>query len=496
MNAGEVRSNAGGKAMVWSSGANWTGGNVPGAADNVTITDGDTVTVDVDATVSGLTVGTSTGAVFYFSKAGKIALTVNGNVLILPGSTFKTQTSTTGADLVHTLTITGNFTSTGAAAMDCRNGSAGSSAGVVNFVLTGTTNTVFTTNMVYNTATNELNGMTVNKSGTGKVILGSNITFAGGSSSGPLSTSLVYLLNGVVETGPYVFIHNSTTTANISGASSKSYISGALGRGMSSSAGASKDFPIGDASGYRPIKIRSTTSGTATGHFVIARVVKANANTGSSVLSGGIDKVSAVRYYEVKYGLNIGGATTMTLDKFSPTYGTDDGVSVGNTDLRLAYSVDKRATWKGLGQSIADTTFVTDTTMTADSLATPVTIDSTQAIYVALARATGTTTNSLVSTGTAVTQLTDVPQSFGLEQNYPNPFNPSTTMKFSIASPQQVRLTVYDMLGRTVATVVNKFMQAGSYAVRWNAANVPSGVYLYRLEAGSFSAVRKLTLLK
>jgi hypothetical protein len=499
MQAAEVRSNAGGRAAVWSLGTTWTTGAVPGPADVVTITDGDTITIDMDATIAGLTVGTSTGGVFQFPKTAKVALTVNGNILVLPGSTFKAQTSNTGVgELIHSVTLTGNFTSTGASTMDVRVGSAGSTMGVVNFILTGSTNTVFTTNPLYNSSTNELNGMTVNKSGSGKVILGSNITFAGGSSTSVASTSILNLTNGVIETGGNILIHNSTTGANIAGASSKSYILGALARGMSSGGGSSKDFPVGDAGGYRPIKIRSTSPGSVTGHYVVARVVKANANTGSSVLNGGIDKVSGVRYYEIKYGADVVGApTTMSFDKFTPTYGTDDGVGVGNTDLRVAYSTDKRATWIGLGQSVKDTTFVTDTVATADSLVAPgLTIDSTQAIYVAIARATVTTTNTLVSSGTAVKQESALPQSFSLEQNYPNPFNPSTTMKFAIANAAQVRLTVYDLLGRTVATVVHQFMQAGKYSVQWNAASIPSGVYLYRLEAGSFSSVKKLTLMK
>ncbi len=499
MNAGEVRSALGGRSGVWSTPTTWSTGGVPTASDNVTIADGDTVTIDMDATVSGLTVGTATGAVFYTSKTVKVSMTVNGNVTINSGSVFKTQTSGVTGELIHTLTLTGNFNSANAATMDCRNGTAGSTTGVLNFVLTGSTNTIFTTNNVYSSSTNELNGMTVNKSGTGKVILGSTITFAGGSSTGPTTTSLVYLLSGIVETGNYIFVHNSTTTANISGASSKSYINGYLGRGMSSSLGASKDFPVGDAAGYRPIKIRSTTSGGGTGHYAVVRVVKANANTGSSALSGGIDKVSGVRYYEIKYGANAANLpTSMTFDKFTPTYGADDGVGVGNTDLRVAFSTDKRATWIGMGQSIKDTTFVTDTLMTTDSLTTAaaVTIDSTQSLYVALARATGTITNTLVSSGTAVKQESAVPQTFSLEQNFPNPFNPSTTMKFSLASPQQVRLTVYDLLGRAVSTVVNQFMQAGAYSVQWNASQLPSGMYLYRIDAGTFSSVKKLTLVK
>jgi hypothetical protein len=502
MNAAEVKSVAGGHAAVWSANSTWSTAGIPQPGDNVTISDGDTITIDMDATVVNLTVGSTGRAVFQFPKTKAISLTVNGNLTVLPGANLRAQTSTltvAPTELIHTLTLSGNFTSAWADTLDCRVGTTGSTMAVINFVLTGSTNTTFTTNPLYNTSSNELNGMTVNKSGTGKVTLGSNITFAGGSTSSLASTSIVSLINGVIETGNYMVIHNSTTQANIIGASSKSYILGTLARGMSSGGATSKDFPVGDASGYRPLKIHSTTGGSITGHYASVRAIKANANTGSSVLSGGIDKVSGVRYYEIKYGADLPGApTSMSFDKFAVTYGNDDGVGVKNNDLRVAYSIDKRATWLGMGQSVPDTTFQTDTTATADSLVAPgVTIDSTQSIYVALARATGTTTNTLVTPGgTAVTMEAEMPGTYSLEQNYPNPFNPSTTVKFSIAAAQDVRLTVYDLLGRTVASLVNSHMQAGTYAVQWNASTVPSGMYIYRLEAGNFSSVKKLTLLK
>jgi hypothetical protein len=498
MNAANVTSVAGGKAAAWSSPMTWSNGGVPTAADIVTITDNDTITLDQDATIAGLIVGTTTGAVFQTNKATKVALTVNGDITISTGSTLKASTNAATGELINTITLTGNFDAGKAKVLDCRVGTAGSNMGVLNFILTGSTNTVFTTAMVYSSSTNELNGMTINKSGTGKVILGSNISFGGGSSSFPLSTTNLVFINGLVETGPFILIHNSTTSLNIAGASSKSYVNGALARGMSSGGATTKDFAVGDSAGYRPLKLHSLTGGSITGHYAVVRCVRGNANTGTSTLAGGIDKVSEVRYYEIRYGADIAGApTSMTFDKFTPMYGTDDGVSAGNTDLRLAFSTDKRATWTGISQSKLDTTFVTDTLMTADSVsATGIAIDSTQAIYIALARATGTTTNSLKSPTTSVHQESTVPAVYSLEQNYPNPFNPSTTVKFSIAAAQDVRLTVYDLLGRSVATLVNEHMGAGTYAVQWNASSVPSGVYFYRLEAGSFSNVKKLMLLK
>ena len=83
-----------------------------------------------------------------------------------------------------------------------------------------------------------------------------------------------------------------------------------------------------------------------------------------------------------------------------------------------------------------------------------------------------------------------------LGQNYPNPFNPRTTIKFAITSAEQVTLTVYDLLGRQIATLLSEHLAPGVHSVVWDAKDVSSGVYFYRLSAGSFHDVKKLLLLK
>lgn len=95
----------------------------------------------------------------------------------------------------------------------------------------------------------------------------------------------------------------------------------------------------------------------------------------------------------------------------------------------------------------------------------------------------------------------DVPKEFALNQNYPNPFNPSTTISFALPKNTQVKLQVFDILGNLVNTVVNQEMGAGNYQVVWNGmdlngARVASGVYLYRLQAGDFSTVKKMLMVK
>jgi aldose sugar dehydrogenase len=90
----------------------------------------------------------------------------------------------------------------------------------------------------------------------------------------------------------------------------------------------------------------------------------------------------------------------------------------------------------------------------------------------------------------------NVIHSFTLLQNYPNPFNPSTTIKYSIAESEFVTLKVYDVLGREVATLINKNMDAGSYEIKFEAAGLMSGFYIYKLSAGTYSESRKMMLLK
>ena len=89
-----------------------------------------------------------------------------------------------------------------------------------------------------------------------------------------------------------------------------------------------------------------------------------------------------------------------------------------------------------------------------------------------------------------------VPTEFALQQNYPNPFNPTTTIAYALAQTAEVRLVVYDLFGRAVKTLVHTQQAAGRYDVPFDADNLASGTYFYRIEAGSFSQTRKLILLK
>ncbi|MBI4427716.1 MAG: T9SS type A sorting domain-containing protein, partial [Ignavibacteriales bacterium] len=99
---------------------------------------------------------------------------------------------------------------------------------------------------------------------------------------------------------------------------------------------------------------------------------------------------------------------------------------------------------------------------------------------------------------TSVAELVGAPTpaSFKLIQNYPNPFNPSTEIQFSLPQRNHVTLTVFDLLGREVATLVSEELSAGSYSARWDATGFPSGVYFCRLQAGDFVETKKLVLVR
>ncbi len=105
------------------------------------------------------------------------------------------------------------------------------------------------------------------------------------------------------------------------------------------------------------------------------------------------------------------------------------------------------------------------------------------------------------STTTAVQTSPIQPEKFGLDQNYPNPFNPTTRIKYQLQESSTVYLSIYNMLGQHIRTLVNSSQAAGSYAAEWDGRNnlgasVPSSVYMYTIIAGDFVQTRKMMLLK
>jgi hypothetical protein len=103
---------------------------------------------------------------------------------------------------------------------------------------------------------------------------------------------------------------------------------------------------------------------------------------------------------------------------------------------------------------------------------------------------------ALCGTVTGVTSENEIPKQFALKQNYPNPFNPSTKIEFSLPENGNVSITVFDITGKLVATVVNGFKTTGNYSVEFNASGLSSGIYFYTLKAEGFEETKKMLLVK
>ncbi len=90
----------------------------------------------------------------------------------------------------------------------------------------------------------------------------------------------------------------------------------------------------------------------------------------------------------------------------------------------------------------------------------------------------------------------NMPATFELSQNYPNPFNPTTTIRFSLPISSNVKIIIYNAVGQQVQTLINRFYSPGNYTIQWDATNMASGIYFYRIEAKNFNMVKKMVLLK
>ncbi len=103
---------------------------------------------------------------------------------------------------------------------------------------------------------------------------------------------------------------------------------------------------------------------------------------------------------------------------------------------------------------------------------------------------------SLLWGDSPITEENLIPKEFDLKQNYPNPFNPSTTIEYTIPENSRVTLKIYDILGKEVATLVDKDQNSGSYIVVWDAQSLSSGIYFYRITAGNYTDTKRMVLKK
>lgn len=384
----------------WST-MTWSPAGTPGASDNVIIANGHTVTLDA-ATISinDLTIGQGTSGILRTTQTTSTALQINGNLTIAANAQLTVRSNTLGVlspdgGLAHSIDLKGNLTHNGSV-LDFRSGSAGTTLGVINLTLSGTTTCTLSVNTAYTATNGDFNMITINKTSSAKVVLGSSILTNSGSGTGPVGCfSGVTFTSGKVETGSNTLVYQGSASTNVSGASSASYVIGNFGRGMS--AGSYKEFPVGDANGYRPVSVYSNL-GVA---YTVVSCIAGNANTGSSVLSG-VSLVSPIRYYRVST------TTTNNFFRFRPSYGADDGIIplTPNTDVRVLYSTDDRANWTAIAQTASPNTAITDppSTVLSDSLTTHITVTPGNFMYVCLGSVDGET-NALPVELTSLTAI-------------------------------------------------------------------------------------------
>jgi len=205
----------------------------------------------------------------------------------------------------------------------------------------------------------------------------------------------------------------------------------------------------------------------------------------------------------LKQGTTGTGSTLVTPILASPATGTL------NLDppVQLSWNIVPSATTYRL-QVATDSLFasilVNDSTLTDTTFAVSTVLPSTKHFWRVNAKnGGGTTTWSPVWNFTTtvfndvVERLGDrVPATYALAQNYPNPFNPATTIRFELPHAGDVSLKIYSMIGEEVATLVSGNLPAGVYTARWDASNVASGMYMYRIQTGSFVNTKKLLLIK
>ncbi len=182
-----------------------------------------------------------------------------------------------------------------------------------------------------------------------------------------------------------------------------------------------------------------------------------------------------------------GGETWQFLDRYEDVltrirYIEGSDTAVATTDLGILYYIN--TTTKSTGKK---------------NTSTPVSFNSINFVSSTRGYSAGGDPATFYTTfepPTNVGKISPVPQSLALYQNYPNPFNPTTNISFSIPTQSFISLKVFDILGREFATIVSEIMPAGTYTKQWNAANMSSGIYFYRLQAGKYDETKKLVLIR
>jgi len=176
---------------------------------------------------------------------------------------------------------------------------------------------------------------------------------------------------------------------------------------------------------------------------------------------------------------SVGSVNSLAID---PTNSNNVFVATSNGVL---LTTNGGTTWQSSNENLTD--------LTVQSIE----YDATNKVLYAGTKYGGLFRRNLATAPTSVDETVGaIPGEYALHDAYPNPFNPSTTISYSLPKAVHVSLRVFNTLGQEVASLVKGEKDAGTYHVTWNAASMPSGVYIYRLEAGEFVESKKLTLLR
>jgi hypothetical protein len=359
------------------------------------------------------------------------------------------------------------------------------------------------------TGTNFVNGVTSVNTGTGITVnsttvsnstsLAANITILSSASTGSRNFSLINSTPGGGTSTTQIFNVNNPlpTLTSISpaiGAKGKTFDVTFTGTNFISGASS-----VNVGSGITVNSATVNNSASLTASITISSV----ADTGSrnfsvtNTLPGGGTSVQKIFVVKNQLELNqrIVSFGNVKTGQYKDT--TVTVINYGNDTLKISSITSSHSafTVRPTVKNIAPGQLLVDTLRFA-----PITVGVDSALVVIQSSA-GSSPDTVKVSGvaipaTSVEELAELPTIFLLSQNYPNPFNPSTNIAFSLPIKSFVLLKVFDLLGREVATIVNDVKVAGSYNATFNAANMPSGVYFYRLQAGSFTETKKLVLLR
>ncbi|MGE5682033.1 MAG: T9SS type A sorting domain-containing protein [Bacillota bacterium] len=192
-----------------------------------------------------------------------------------------------------------------------------------------------------------------------------------------------------------------------------------------------------------------------------------------------ISKDNGLSWNNAGSGLNAGNCQFLLVN-------SEDKLFVYNAS-KIYQSPDYGQYWYPLNSQINDTvSYITYMTISSKDYIAAIGQNGISKLWISSSPVTGVNDNAN-KTGL---------KSFVLNQNYPNPFNPETIISYSIPKGLNVRLKIYDMLGKEVAALVDEFKSAGSYSVQFNASSLPSGLYIYTIQAGEYKDSKKLMLLK